>query len=153
MKIKTILGGAAVAAASAAVMSATPASATATYSFLDGADFFFTVASAPILTQTTVAPIVCSVSSACGTVTFTPTTSYDELTLANGSDFYFVPTAFSTFGHYAPLAGSADTTAQFATEITSAAPEPASWALMIAGVGFAGGMLRFGRRQDVLSAA
>ena len=33
----------------------------------------------------------------------------------------------------------------------AAVPEPSTWALMIAGVGMTGGMLRFGRRRGALS--
>ena len=127
MKLRMIFGAAVVAAASASLISATPAS-------------------------TTVTPTVCTDPTVCSSVTFTPGTTSDQLTLTNGEVFYFSPTAFTTFGHYSPLAGSADTTAEFTTVI-SAAPEPASWALMIAGIGLAGGMLRVGRRQNSLSVA
>ncbi len=45
--------------------------------------------------------------------------------------------------------GSAGTTGIGGVTVTvSAAPEPASWALMIVGVATAGGMLRFGRRRS-----
>ena len=152
MKLKTILGSAAVAAASAALMSAAPASATTTYSFLDGTyGYFFDIESGPVTTTSSVTPTSCTGGPPCAAVLFTPTTSYDEITLSGGSSFYFAPTAFATPGYYTPLTmgapASADATAQFSTEITSAAPEPASWAMMIAGVGLAGGMLRYGRRQ------
>jgi hypothetical protein len=40
-----------------------------------------------------------------------------------------------------------------ATSGVSAAPEPSTWALMIAGLGIVGGMLRFGRRRGLVAIA
>ena len=39
------------------------------------------------------------------------------------------------------------------TPPVSGAPEPSTWALMIAGVGLIGSALRFGRRREAVAAA
>ena len=63
---------------------------------------------------------------------------------------------YDVFGKTYPAAAAGDVKTDLYTLATSgsltpvsAAPEPAAWALMIAGVGLAGAALRYGRREAV----
>ena len=140
-----------VASVAALLGAAVPASATiVVYSFLDAPTVSFTVTSAIVTAPETLPSDFCSVAALCSSVTFTPTATYDEVTLLNGDNFFFAPTAFSTvsanFEQASPA--SANPNAQFSTLIAfSGTPEPSAWALLIGGFGMAGGVLRFNRRR------
>lgn len=143
-------------AAASALMAAVPASATiVVYTFLDPQDAIsLTVTTATVMSTETLPSDYCSVPSLCSSITFTPTATYDEVTLLDGSNFYFAPTAFTTvsanFEVLTPV--SANPTAEFSTLIAGSAPEPSTWLMMIAGFGMAGGALRRLRRSSTAPA-
>ncbi len=160
MKSKMILSLAGAVASASLMASAAPASAgvvAVDYSFIDFGSFFFDYTGSEITTTTTVDFLPSNLTDACGgagcgLVTFTPGSVSDEVTLSNGANYFFSPTAFTTTNAQFAEAGSADTTGQFSTLILSAAPEPSIWALMIAGVAMVGGALRFGGRRKTIAA-
>ncbi len=147
--MRGVLSLATVGLASFALAGALPAAASAevAYSFLDVPVASFTLTAAPITSTETLASDFCSVEALCSSVKFTPTSSYDEVTLLNGSNFFFSPAAFTTFGAY--MEQSTPTSSNAGAEFsnlsggtTSAAPEPSTWLLMFAGLGAVGLMLR-----------
>ena len=144
LKLLSMLAGASLFASSASAD-------TITYSFLNQESVYFAMRGATVTAPTTVTPTFCLTAASCSTVSFNPTSAYDQVTLKNGSSYFFAANAFTTPGYYTSISmpGAAAATAQFSTQIiraVSAAPEPAAWTLMIAGIGLAGYALRGSRR-------
>ena len=127
-----------------ALMLASAATAEVEYSFLDSDYAFSDYFSAPLTGTATVAPVFTN-GSFSGDVTYTAGPTADTVSFLSQT-YSFSPTAFTTVGAYKDNGGAE----QFSTLIlTSSAPEPASWALMIGGAGLAGAMLRYRRRAGL----
>ena len=77
-----------------------------------------------------------------------------DLSLAAGNYIFGASTEVGDFAYQSGIGSSSGShNEDFAFDITSAAPEPSTWALMIAGVSLAGGALRFARRSGSAATA
>lgn len=152
-KISVIRTGATLLSASV-ILTAIPAAATVVaYTFLDPLDdVSLTVTTAPVTSTATLPSDFCSVPALCSSVTFTPTASYDEVTLLDGENFFFAPTAFTkvSANFETPAPASANPTAEFSTLIAGTVPEPSTWLLAVIGIGLAGGVVR--KKRDAVEA-
>lgn len=160
MSMRSILAVLGAAALATAIQMATPASASVIYDFSGNflgsnsapPDATFEITSPTVITSTetfssTASSLSCTgVFVTCTGVTFTPNSGSQDVIQINYNDFgtlesvfyYFQDGAFNTDGTYSQDAGIFYDNATLTVSGITAAPEPATWAMMLLGSGFLG---------------